>query len=436
MPGVKHSPVMMFAAGPSHSLAVLPWQRVVPGCPCSTSLPSMSSWPCLSPSRLTAMATLTWIEWIAGLLLVVWDTLSQRFAARHIPARLPLPPLPNLTVMITGATSGIGLHTARFSSSLPPSLPSPLFPSLRPSLPCHAPHLSHGSLLACLAELWPSPEPMSSLPSATRMLPRTSCLNGRPSNLQASRPLIVRYHFKRDSTLMARLFPQGAVIHCICTFSNHFMPSTKFRRLRFLFAHFHQFILLSSVGYGAGLPIIWLCPKTRWNLGGSKAAAEFVDQQRRNILYDGYLFPLSYKFMLFVTVWYYLICQCGIWLYSLIFNVKSILGSVFIWSSFCMLIEPQKFSKDGCEQHMQVNHLAPALLTVLLLPSLARGAPSRVVMVNSIVSFPICSLFSESSTYCPTVSGMQKWVHLFLGSSVIWKLIQWSFPMHLDTCNR
>lgn len=35
---------------------------------------------------------------------------------------------------------------------------------------------------------------------------------------------------------------------------------------------------------------------------------------------------------------------------------------------------------------MQVNHLAPALLSVLLLPSLLRGAPSRIIMVNSIVS--------------------------------------------------
>lgn len=61
-----------------------------------------------------------------------------------------------------------------------------------------------------------------------------------------------------------------------------------------------------------------------------------------------------------------------------------------------MLTEPQKFSKDGCEQHMQVNHLAPALLTVLLLPSLARGAPSRVVMVNSIVSFLIRCVFYVS----------------------------------------
>lgn len=47
--------------------------------------------------------------------------------------------------------------------------------------------------------------------------------------------------------------------------------------------------------------------------------------------------------------------------------------------------EPQKFSKDGYEEHMQVNHLAPALLSILLLPSLIRGSPSRVVNVNSIM---------------------------------------------------
>ncbi|KAF9624057.1 hypothetical protein IFM89_007755 [Coptis chinensis] len=47
--------------------------------------------------------------------------------------------------------------------------------------------------------------------------------------------------------------------------------------------------------------------------------------------------------------------------------------------------EPQRFSKDGYEEHMQVNHLAPALLSILLLPSLIRGSPSRVVNVNSIM---------------------------------------------------
>ncbi|GJM90012.1 hypothetical protein PR202_ga06248 [Eleusine coracana subsp. coracana] len=49
--------------------------------------------------------------------------------------------------------------------------------------------------------------------------------------------------------------------------------------------------------------------------------------------------------------------------------------------------EPQRFSKDGHEEHMQVNHLAPALLAMLLMPSLLRGSPSRIVNVNSIVSF-------------------------------------------------
>ncbi|TVU33656.1 hypothetical protein EJB05_25486, partial [Eragrostis curvula] len=47
--------------------------------------------------------------------------------------------------------------------------------------------------------------------------------------------------------------------------------------------------------------------------------------------------------------------------------------------------EPQRFSKDGHEEHMQVNHLAPALLAMLLMPSLLRGSPSRIVNVNSIM---------------------------------------------------
>ncbi|KAK6942182.1 Short-chain dehydrogenase/reductase SDR [Dillenia turbinata] len=49
--------------------------------------------------------------------------------------------------------------------------------------------------------------------------------------------------------------------------------------------------------------------------------------------------------------------------------------------------EPQKFSKDGYEEHMQVNHLAPALLSVLLFPSLIRGSPSRIINMNSIMHY-------------------------------------------------
>ncbi|CAH8348106.1 unnamed protein product [Eruca vesicaria subsp. sativa] len=48
--------------------------------------------------------------------------------------------------------------------------------------------------------------------------------------------------------------------------------------------------------------------------------------------------------------------------------------------------EAQKFSEDGYEQIMQVSHLAPSLLSVLLLPSLIRDSPSRITNVNSVVS--------------------------------------------------
>lgn len=49
--------------------------------------------------------------------------------------------------------------------------------------------------------------------------------------------------------------------------------------------------------------------------------------------------------------------------------------------------EPQKFSKDGYETHQQVNFLAPALLSILLLPSLVKGSPSRIINVNSIMHY-------------------------------------------------
>ncbi|KFK26906.1 hypothetical protein AALP_AA8G308900 [Arabis alpina] len=49
--------------------------------------------------------------------------------------------------------------------------------------------------------------------------------------------------------------------------------------------------------------------------------------------------------------------------------------------------EEQKFSKDGYEHHLQVNHLAPSLLSLLLVPSLIRGFPSRIVNVNSVMHY-------------------------------------------------
>ncbi len=46
--------------------------------------------------------------------------------------------------------------------------------------------------------------------------------------------------------------------------------------------------------------------------------------------------------------------------------------------------ETRTITEDGNESTLQVNHLAPFLLTHLLLPVLERSAPSRVVVVSSV----------------------------------------------------
>ncbi|KAG0477737.1 hypothetical protein HPP92_012456 [Vanilla planifolia] len=72
--------------------------------------------------------------------------------------------------------------------------------------------------------------------------------------------------------------------------------------------------------------------------------------------------------------------------FSKAWNVRhSVLHALINNAGIFSLGEPQRFSKDGYEEHMQVNHLAPALLSMLLIPSLLRGSPSRIINVNSIM---------------------------------------------------
>lgn len=56
---------------------------------------------------------LGWIEWGRGWFAIVWEFLFQRIAASHVENPLPLPPLDDVTCIVTGATSGIGLEIAR-----------------------------------------------------------------------------------------------------------------------------------------------------------------------------------------------------------------------------------------------------------------------------------------------------------------------------------
>lgn len=58
----------------------------------------------------------SWLEFGAGLMHIVQDIFLQRLRASHLPKSLKLPPLSNFSCIVTGCTSGIGLHVAQYVS--------------------------------------------------------------------------------------------------------------------------------------------------------------------------------------------------------------------------------------------------------------------------------------------------------------------------------
>lgn len=58
---------------------------------------------------------LGWIEWLRGWFYLVYEMLFQRIMASHLHNPMPLPPVNDLTCIVTGSTSGIGLEIARFT---------------------------------------------------------------------------------------------------------------------------------------------------------------------------------------------------------------------------------------------------------------------------------------------------------------------------------
>lgn len=65
-------------------------------------------------SNKTKKDGLGWMVWLRGWVNVLQEILLQRIMASHLHNPFPLPPLNNLTCIVTGSTSGIGSETARY----------------------------------------------------------------------------------------------------------------------------------------------------------------------------------------------------------------------------------------------------------------------------------------------------------------------------------
>ncbi|KAJ7962759.1 putative Short-chain dehydrogenase [Quillaja saponaria] len=183
---------------------------------------------------------LGWIEWLKGWSLLIYEVFFQKVAARHLQNPLPLPPLSNLTCIVTGCTSGIGLEIAKQ-----------------------------------LAE--------------------------------------------SGAHVVMAVRNQAAAIELIKKWQNEWS--------------------------GSGLLNIEVMELNLLSLASVAKFAEAWNSRSK---------PL-----------HVLINNAGI------FSVG----------------QPQRFSEDGNENHIQVNHLSPALLSIMLLPSLVKGSPSRIVNVNSSLHF-------------------------------------------------
>lgn len=67
------------------------------------------------PLNTAKKEALGWMEWLRGWFYLVFEMLFQRISASHLHNPMPLPPINDLTCIVTGSTSGIGREIARYA---------------------------------------------------------------------------------------------------------------------------------------------------------------------------------------------------------------------------------------------------------------------------------------------------------------------------------
>ncbi|TMW87947.1 hypothetical protein EJD97_019231 [Solanum chilense] len=72
-----------------------------------------SSGEAKQPLKTAKKKALGWMEWLRGWFYLVYEMLFQRILASHLHNPMPLPPINDVTCIVTGSTSGIGREIAR-----------------------------------------------------------------------------------------------------------------------------------------------------------------------------------------------------------------------------------------------------------------------------------------------------------------------------------
>ncbi|CAK9182559.1 unnamed protein product [Ilex paraguariensis] len=281
---------------------------------------------------------LGWMEWLRGWFYLAYEMLFQRIMASHLQNPMPLSPLNDITCIITGSTSGIGREIARQLAEAG----AHVVMAVRNTKAAH-------ELIRKWQDEW--------------------CGQGLPLNIEVMELdlLSLESVLRFAETWNARSGPLHVLINNAGIFSIGGPLSSTPRE--------------TSTSEDETSPTMRV-EDLEEEISTSVEAEEYFED-----IHDVYD-QLSSESK-------HMHASSSNGPHARVHNALSSTGHKLLFISifrdvpiqWALFTQPQKFSKDGYEEHMQVNHLAPALLSVLLLPSLIRGSPSRIINVNSIWAY-------------------------------------------------